>query len=545
MPNKSYSKEEFIRKARIKHGDRYLYDKVNYVDARTLIIVTCRIHSDFLQNPNNHLRGSNCKECVKIEQSNKRRMTLKEFITRANNKYGEGAYDYSKVEFKNTKSHIKIICFEHGEFTKTVGEFLRGRDCNECEDNKMSFSEFLEISKRVHGDLYDYSEVDYKNKTTKVKIICRKLGHPPFFQAPYKHIIKQGCPKCKYLLIAQKTSSNTEEFIAKAKEKWGKNENGEDFYDYSEVVYKNSHEKVKITCNKHKVTFMTTPTNHLGGKGCRKCGNESIGRKLSLKYEGKTILTTEDFVAKSISLHGKDVFDYSKVEYINIYTKVHIICKLHNFSFYQAPKLHYRKDTTGCSMCLGLKIHENLALTTEEFIDKASIVHRRKPYDYSKVEYTNYASKIIIICKEHGPFTQVAGTHLSGSGCKKCHTSLGELAINTWLTDNKIEYEPQYSYTDLKGLGSRNLLRFDFYIPSINLLIEYQGLQHYKPVQFKSMTLEKAVVAFKKQQINDALKNKYCLDHNIPLLRIPYTEFKRIPEILSDTILKSPISVPV
>jgi hypothetical protein len=121
-------------------------------------------------------------------------------------------------------------------------------------------------------------------------------------------------------------------------------------------------------------------------------------------------LTTEEFIARSIKVHGY-VYDYSKVDYYNASGKVTIICPVHG-EFQQVAEKHSRG--CGCAKCA-----KRAQLTTEEFITKASGVHRDR-YDYSKVVYQNAKLKVTIICPVHGEFRQSPDVHLRGSGCRKC-----------------------------------------------------------------------------------------------------------------------------
>ena len=113
-------------------------------------------------------------------------------------------------------------------------------------------------------------------------------------------------------------------------------------------------------------------------------------------------LTTNEFIEKSRKVHG-DKYDYSKVNYVNAKTKVCIICPIHG-EFWQTPDLHLQGS--GCSLCGG-----KIQLSEDEFIRRANLVHNNK-YDYSKVNYINYHTKICIICPIHGEFWQEPANHL-------------------------------------------------------------------------------------------------------------------------------------
>jgi len=126
--------------------------------------------------------------------------------------------------------------------------------------------------------------------------------------------------------------------------------------------------------------------------------------------------TTEEFIKEAKKIHGNR-YDYSKVKYINYYTKVIIGCKLHGY-FSQIPATHINNGS-GCIFCGRKSCGEKKNSNTEEFIKKAIKIHGNK-YDYSKVNYINAKTKVEIICKQHGIFNQIPDKHLSGNGCKFC-----------------------------------------------------------------------------------------------------------------------------
>jgi hypothetical protein len=262
MPKKK-TKEEFIAKAKLVHGDKYDYSKVEYVGALTKVCIICPKHGEFCQEANSHLRGQGCPKCKYEKQT----CTTDEFIAKAKKIHGD-KYDYSKVEYVNDRTKVCIICPKHGEFWQTPNSHLNGYGCSKCayevKGKRRSFSkeEFIKKTRKVHGDKYDYSKVNYVNNYTKVCIICPEHGE--FWQTPSAHLRGQGCPKCK----SKKQTCTTDEFIAKAKKIHG------DKYDYSKVEYVNRKTKVCIICPKHG-EFWQTPNHHLSGCGCPKCGIEN------------------------------------------------------------------------------------------------------------------------------------------------------------------------------------------------------------------------------------------------------------------------------
>jgi len=277
----------------------------------------------------------------------------------------------------------------------------------------------------------------------------------------------------------------TEEFIQKAKQTHG------DKYDYSLVNYKGNKNKVKIICPEHG-DFSQRADHHVNGANCKMCSY--------------TKLIANNFIEKAKAIHG-DKYDYSLVDYINNITKIKIICQKHGV-FEQYPCNHLQGK--GCISCSGTS-----KLTKEIFVRRAKQTHGDK-YDYSLVKYKNNYTKVKIICQKHGVFEQQPIHHLNGNNCPICNESKGELRIARILDENNIKYKRQYRLDDCKNIKP---LPFDFYILDKNVLIEFDGEQHYKPVNFFG-----GVEGFKQRQKNDDIKTKYCKDNNIKLIRIKHSD---------------------
>jgi hypothetical protein len=223
-------------------------------------------------------------------------------------------------------------------------------------------------------------------------------------------------------------------------------------------------------------------------------------------------LTTEEFITKAKLIHG-DKYDYSLVEYKRNSVKVKIIC-IHHGAFEQAPNHHLKNH--GCPNCGTERMANNCRGTKEEFINLSKQIHNNK-FDYSLVEYVNSDSKVKIICPHHGAFEQTPHHHAAGVGCPQCKKSKGELKIKKILEESNINFIPQKTFDDCKG--RKNKLPFDFYIPKYNLLIEYQGEQHYMIKEHWGGERE-----FIKLQVTDKLKKDYCSLKGIRLLEITYKD---------------------
>ena len=342
----------------------------------------------------------------------------KEFIDKAIKVHGD-KYNYSKVEYIKSSEKVIIICKEHDEFKQTPNGHLDGKGCKKCgilknaSNTRSNNDEFIKKAIEIHQDKYDYSKVKYINSKSKIIIICKEHGE--FEQIPYCHLSGNGCKKCgieknlkNNLIILQQNAKINGDKYRKTKEQFIEEaiKIHEDKYDYSKIQYLNSNTKILINCKKHG-DFEQIASGHLRGYGCKKCGIESsINNRKS---------NTEWFINKCIIVH-KDKYDYSKVKYINSKSKIIIICKEHG-EFEQIPSGHL--SGAGCNKCGMEKNADNKRSNNDEFIKKSIEIHQDK-YDYSKIDYKNNSTKVIIICKEHGDFEQIPNSHLLGFGCNKC-----------------------------------------------------------------------------------------------------------------------------
>ena len=216
----------------------------------------------------------------------------------------------------------------------------------------------------------------------------------------------------------------TEGFVASANMVHGKR------YRYDKVVYVNAYTKVVIACLAHG-DFEQSPSSHLQGKGCPKCG-------------GTKRLTTEEFVAAADVVHGKR-YRYDKVVYVNTDTKVIIACLAHG-DFEQSPNSHLQGK--GCPKCGG-----NKKSTTEEFVAKSNAVYGGR-YNYDKVDYINSHTKVTITCSEHGDFEQKPNNHLNGSGCLRCG-GRAKLTTEQFIAKASVFHGGRCSYNKVVYLNNK------------------------------------------------------------------------------------------
>jgi hypothetical protein len=399
MPRITKTNNEFINEAILIHDDKYDYSKTNYVHVLTKIIITCKTHGEFEQMPNKHLRGSGCHKC---SHATKRKTTEELFIIEAN-KVHNNLYDYSNSQYIDSKTNISITCKIHGVFEQIPSNHLKSQGCPKCSGRNKTTEDFIIEANQVHNKLYGYSNVNYINATNKIIITCKI--HGDFEQSPINHLYGNGCHKCSG------RNKTTEDFIIEA------NQVHNNLYDYSNSQYIDCNTKICITCKIHG-NFEQLHRAHIYNKsGCPKC----CGRNK----------TTEEFIDKANIAHN-NLYDYSKVNYINQATKVIIGCKIHG-DFEQTPNNHTHKSRPRqCPKCSIIDTANKQRSSKDVFIERANKVHSNL-YDYSNVEYINCEIKIKINCKKHGEFIQRPQHHLNGTCCPKCNTrGFSKLQIS-WL----------------------------------------------------------------------------------------------------------------
>jgi hypothetical protein len=298
------TKEEFIRRSNLIHNFKYSYEKVNYINNKAKVIITCPEHGDFEQVPKSHyLNGNGCQLCY-----GNQRKTLSCFIEKSREKH-QDKYIYTKVKYINNLIKVIITCPKHGDFDQVPKSHLNGFGCKKCSGlETLTTEQFIEKSNIKHKFKYCYDKSIYINNQTPVEIRCNKHGY--FKQIPPNHYLKGfGCKKCKI----ESMFNSKEDFIEKS------NIIHKDKYSYELVEYKRNDEKVEILCRIHGL-FLQTPHVHLNGRGCSKCKN-SKGEKLI------------ESILNENHVDYKTQVKFEKLKYINdlrvdfgIYVENHLKC---------------------------------------------------------------------------------------------------------------------------------------------------------------------------------------------------------------------------
>lgn len=292
---------------------------------------------------------------------------------------------------------------------------------------KVTTEDFIERAKAVHGDIYDYSKLDYVKAREKATIICKTHGE--FLQTPNAHLCGRGCSICGHF---NKDKWNKDKFIEELRSRCGDN------LPYSIIgEYKGTEKNILI---ENEYGVCSVRANHL--------------LKGVIPSIETAINPTEYWINRAIKVH-QDTYDYSKVLYLNSGLKVKIGCGKHGI-FEQTPNSHL--SGKGCPKCKG-EIFGLSRTTTfnSTFIEKANKTHNYK-YKYEITAPFKAKDNISIICPNHGKFIQIADNHLRGDGCQKCAISL--------LSERMRESPTGWSYTNWQKAAekSKNFDSFKIYI---------------------------------------------------------------------------------
>jgi len=334
------AKKTFIEKAFNIHKNLYDYSLVEYRNAKTNIKIICKIHGEFEITPNKHLSGGGCQKCGRQIISKKLMYPLNKYLEEVNEIY-DNKYDYSKVKWEGTDKKIIIICPEHNiEFTTLAKDHRDKRiECRECKIykpiyNQLTNEEFINKSKLIWGDKYDYSKTNYINMNQKVIIICKIHGE--FLQYPSNHY-RYNCLRCSATLKnLPKLTLAKESFIDKA------NKIHNFKYTYEKSLYINAFTKLIVTCNKHG-DFEVTPNNHLRERGCFKCKNKGYS-KVSLEWLKFCEVKYNCKIQNAITIEGEYNIPNTSLRVDGYCAKTNTIFEFYGDFYHGNPEVFDPKD---------------------------------------------------------------------------------------------------------------------------------------------------------------------------------------------------------
>ena len=467
-----------------------------YINNSTKILCRCKKDGyEWKVRPHDLLQGTGCPKC-----GGRVKLTHKEFITKLHQVS-------SNIEvigtYVNGDTKIKCKCKIHEyEWSVRPADLLRGHGCPKCGNKRnaqkrtITHEEFIQRLQQVNPNIEILGT--YINSQTKIKCKCKMDGYE-WSARPAALLYGYGCPKC-----AGNLKLTHKEFMEKFYEKNKHAQNIEILGDYI-----NTNTKILCRCKIDGYEWQVTPNALLTHNyGCPKCAG---------KYR-----THDEFIKL---MKEKQPNIQVLGDYINTNTKILCKCKIDGHEWEPTPSSLLQG--TGCPKCAGV-----VKPTTEEFIAKVKQIN-------SNIDilgtYVNSSTKILCKCKVCGhEWTPTPDSLLQGSGCPKCNISKGEKRIAQYLDNLGIDYTYDKPYFKDLVAVSGSPLRPDFIIPSLKIWIEYDGIQHYEPIDFTGKMSEQQIQSnFKKVQENDQIKNQYAKDNNWTLIRIPYYDYDNIEQILA------------
>ena len=340
-------------------------------------------------------------------------------------------------------------------------------------------------------------EVIEKYINAKTPILHHCIMHNVFWRvAPTNVLCGHGCPEC-----GGNVKKTHEQYVEEVK----------GIYPFIDVIdqYVDSRTKIKHHCKMDGHIWSVAPYVILRGSGCPKCSNNA--KK-----------TTAEYINELSKINNNiEVLD----DYINAVTPIAHRCKIDNHIWDAAPCNIL--SGKGCPVCKFSKLSNIFIKSHDQYVKELAEMN---PYVEVLEEYVNSHVPILHRCKIDGYIWEISPTNiLNGNGCPQCNESNGERQIRAWLQDNHIEYIYQKTFIDCKDI---KVLPFDFYLPKHNLCIEYDGEQHFKPVDFAGNGIEWAYAQLEITHKHDYIKTQYCKNNDIHLLRIPY--YKNIEEELGN-----------
>lgn len=426
--------QNFIEKAKRKHGDKFIYTPTVYVKSTEVVDIICPVigHGVFSQTPKVHLRGNGCQKCGKNY-----RYGTSSFIERAIVVHN-GLYEYPDTNYINNHTKIKIKCKRHGDFEQTPANHLNGNCCPLCKYEKIgnirrkSLETFIDEAIEIHGDEWDYSDADYEGDSVPLTIICSIVGHGPFKQTPRSHLNGHGCQKC-----GNRYTMTQEEFIEKAQIVHVDN-NQQPLFDYSQTNFVNNKTPVDIKCHIHG-DFSQIPYVHLKGHGCTKC---SIKKRIDEAF----IINKTNFFSTAQKIYG-NICDYSDSIYNGSSEYLTIKCKQPGHGeFRKTPDNHIHKtNPQGCPKCQKKKQYSKSQIQWLNFIqlyNQITIQHGENGKEFA-IQNTNY--KADGYCEETNTIYEFHGDYWHGNPDKFNPTDTNKCTKKTYaeLYQTTIEREQQ------------------------------------------------------------------------------------------------------
>ena len=392
------------------------------------------------------------------------------------------------------------------------GLYNQGKGCGYCGREKSGKSRRIPESTIIEicdSKGIEFSHVDYTNKSASIYYICPEHRAQGTQRTTLSNLKKNK--KCCIYCTGRGFSKD--EVFARLAEEYPEVEVLQDF--------QRQVDRIKCRCKIHDVVHSTSITDILSGKGCLECGKEKLAKH--------KLRSTADFKQQAETLHPNiDVIG----EYFGARLSVLCFCKIHRKEFSAIASSLTISMESGCDICFSENISKRCRKPHDQFIAELS---ERHPHIKALGEYITQTAPILLHCDVHNiDFMSKPVTILNNNcGCHLCGHLSSENIVSEILTQYGVDYVRQYSFD---GCVDKRTLRFDYYIPSQNTAIEYQGEQHYFPVMFGGDELD-AKQKYEYTKHHDTLKREFCEENNITLIEVPYWEKSNMESFLMERLI--------
>ena len=425
-------------------------------------------------------------------------------------------------DFK-TSHKIAYICDIHKDKGIQYGYYhnlLRGHGCVECGkvktfgNKRLTINEYRNVAEEKGLEFID---VLFKNNASYIRFTCNKCGHSDIQEMNFQNFKSSKIP-CKY---CRQIDYSYESFIKQL------NILFPNVSLISEYTGK-ANDEILLECELDGCKWETKPIRVLNQKqGCPICGRK--------RSDLCRLKTHEQFVEEMSNKlpHIKIVSEYT-----GSHNNIECSCLIHNINWITTPTV-LLKSSYGCAKCVSQETHNRCVKSNDEFLKQLKEISQQiTPLE----PYINSHSKIKCLCTVHNYIWDASPLKLlyRGTGCPKCSCSSCESKLDVFFNKYNIKFECQKRYDICKD---KNVLPFDRYLPEYNVLIEYDGEQHYYPVNFGGITDKQAQTNFQITQLHDNIKNAFCTANNIPLIRIPYWEKNNLEEFVKNKLLELNIKI--
>jgi hypothetical protein len=432
-------------------------------------------------------------ECVNINCTNNIDEKTENFIKKAKEKYGD-IYDYSNAHYITNDKPVEVICKIHGPFNTYPNNFINKSvvGCPKCAIIERGLKKaittelFISESKKTHGDKYDYSKVDMRNRDSKgrVCIICPKHGE--FWQLPNSHMYKYGCKKCAMEYVQNGRISNNETFIEKAKKVHG------DKYIYDKVDYKYAKKNVIITCPEHG-DFKQMPTNHLRGKGCPVCGKQYSYEENNVINYVKSLIGEENVITKAKCI-------ISKRKELDLYVpKYNFAIEFDGLIWHSSkfrPDCNYHKEKSDICYNKGINL---IHIFEDEYIEKKELLYK--------------TISNILGCNKHQNIIFSSQYKVKQIDCNQAIDFYNIHSLFKYNGETNVNYGIQYHNDILAVLSASKIDNGDIYGDGNNIwrINNIVANLDYNCIGYKSKLIDSLIFDFKPSSIEYYMDRRYNL----------------------------------